>query len=116
MRHLVRLVVGGALGLLGACAATPPPRGSLAMKIDAGVGHVRMPDYELSVGDRVRVVRSYCAQQSSRGVICSEKTSAEGCVVQVLNPHYSVVRFAPGGAFAEGDRVEKVMPACDRSQ
>lgn len=116
MRPFFPLVTALALGLLGACAATPPPRGSVVMRIDAAVGHVRMPDYELSVGDRVRVVHSYCAEQSSKGVICREKTSAEGCVVQVLNPHYSVVRFAPGGDFAEGDRVERVMPPCDRSQ
>lgn len=92
-------------------------RGSVAMKTSENEAHVCLGKGEVSVGDRVDVYKNVCVQRSgvasnyriAGGVaVCEKKRIGMGIVEEILNEHYSVVKFDPGVAFEEGTIVEKM--------
>ncbi len=87
-------------------------RGSVAMKTSENEAHVCLGKGEVAVGDRVTLYRNACvgggAGSADRGgASCEKKEVGMGSVQQILNKHYSVVRFDQGVQFDEGSIVEK---------
>ena len=82
-------------------------RGSVVMKIDPTTAHVCLGNGEVAVNDKVRLYKNVC-KQGDRRPICTRETVAEGKVTEVLDDHYSVVTFAAGTTFEEGNTVEKL--------
>ena len=87
-------------------------RGSVAMKISANEAHVCLGKGEIEAGDRVRLFRNVCTGKGvgdrdiGRGS-CEKKEIGMGSVQEVLNSHYSIVKFDQGVQFEEGTFVEK---------
>lgn len=101
------LVAAIALGFLSACAHTSM-RGSVAMKINEREAHVCMNHDEVKVGDKVTLYRNHCsAKGKSSDGFCQKQKLGTGEVTQILNDHYSLVRFQEGVKFDEGSFVEK---------
>jgi hypothetical protein len=69
-------------------------------------------DFELSVGDRVRVVRREC-RVAGKTENCKDREVGTGIVRELLNPHDASIEPAPGATFVEGDEVEKLPPNLD---
>lgn len=88
-------------------------RGSVAMKTSENEAHVCLGNGEVKPGDRVQVFRNVCPgkgpniRASSSGAFCRKEGIGLGTVAQVLNEHYSVVKFDPGVPFEEGTLIEK---------
>ena len=104
------------LSLLGtACGgAHSSMRGSVVMRVSDSDAHVCLGQGEVAVGDTVNLVHHDCNKPTSdkawvgaAGDRCQRKVVGKGQVVEVLNSHYSIVRFPSGVAFTEGDTVEK---------
>lgn len=96
-----------ALGFLSACAHTTM-RGSVAMKINEREAHVCMNQNEVKVGDKVTLYRNQCSAKGKSGDgVCQKQKLGQGEVTQILNDHYSLVRFQEGVKFDEGSFVEK---------
>jgi hypothetical protein len=58
----------------------------------------------------VNVFRNECVSKGGKvgaNDRCRKVKSGEGSVLEVLNEHYSVVKFDSGVAFAEGTVIEK---------
>lgn len=107
--HLALLMLAPAACATGAHHTT---RGSVVMLVDAREAHVCMGEGEVRPGDAVRLIRHKCVDSHLDNGLpapprCTREVVGGGEVVQVLNEHYSVVRFAPGVVFAEGDTVER---------
>lgn len=105
-------LIGGALMalILGGCAHGIM-RGSVAMKAGENEAHVCMGEGEVKVGDHVALFMNKCKFKGPRGeggAPCEKVRLGEGSVTEVLNKHYSVVRFEPGVSFEEGTFVEKL--------
>lgn len=99
--------------LFAACApTTTSSRGLVVMKINETVAHVRTRDFELSVGDRVRLVRREC-RVAGKTENCTDREVGTGIVRELLNPHDAAIELAPGATFVEGDEVEKLQPNVD---
>jgi hypothetical protein len=106
-----RILITAALVSLASCAAHTSMRGSVVMKVSDTDAHVCLGDHEVNVGEPVRLYRNICtdkAQTKDAGLPahCRKEAIAKGEVTQLLNEHYSVVRFPAGTNFAEGDTVE----------
>jgi hypothetical protein len=83
-------------------------RGSVAMKVSDNEAHVCMGKGEVREGDRVTLYRNLCTGQITRGgPRCTLNKLGMGTVENVLNEHYSVVKFDPGVAFDEKNFVQK---------
>ncbi len=88
-------------------------RGSVAMKVSDTEAHVCMDNTEAKVGDRVTLFRNNCPTKGGRarsgdgGGSCEKVQLGQGTVTEILNQHYSVVKFDPGVSFEEGSFVEK---------
>lgn len=88
-------------------------RGSVAMKTSDTDAHVCMGKGEVAKGDRVTLFRNVCrgvgtgVGEEGGGGSCEKKDIGMGTVQDVLNEHYSVVRFDQGVKFEEGTFVEK---------
>lgn len=87
-------------------------RGTVAMKTSENEAHVCMGKGEVAVGDKVTLFRNECVgkgvgDRPGGGGTCEKKEVGSGMVQEVLNQHYSVVRFAQGVQFEEGSFVEK---------
>ncbi len=100
-----------AVGLSG--CAHGVMRGSVAMKTSDNEAHVCMGKGEVKEGDRVTLFKNVCVGKdggvrNSGGVNCQKKELGKGVVQEVLNEHYSVVKFDPGIQFEEGTFVEKL--------
>ena len=89
-------------------------RGSVAMKVSDTEAHVCMDSSEAKVGDRVTLFKNACT--SAKGGLrsglgdsrsCEKVQLGQGTVTEILNQHYSVVKFDPGVSFEEGSFVEK---------
>lgn len=89
-------------------------RGSVAMKVSDTEAHVCMDKTEAKVGDRVTLFKNACTG-SSGGIrtglgaprSCEKVQLGQGTVTEILNNHYSVVKFDAGVPFEEGTFVEK---------
>lgn len=87
-------------------------RGIVAMKVSDTEAHVCMDDTEAKVGDRVTLYKSSCPSTGGRvrsgaGGGCEKVKLGQGTVTEILNKHYSVVKFDSGVPFEEGTFVEK---------
>jgi hypothetical protein len=87
-------------------------RGSVAMKTGENEAHVCLGDKEVKVGDRLSAYVNHCTGKVGGPVTggaqsCEKKLIGEGTVTELLNQHYSVVKFDEGVKFAEGTLVEK---------
>lgn len=107
MRNVYVMIIAASVG--AGCASHATMRGTVVMKVSATDAHVCLGDREVSVGDEVSLVRHRCdpttkAVASER---CKRSVVATGRVVELVNEHYSVVRFPAGVAFEEGDTVER---------
>ena len=92
------------LGLAAGCGHTMM-RGSVVMKTSDTEAHVCLGKDEVHVGDHVHLFHNDCSQ-ASKPIQCKRVAIGDGEVEQVLNDHYSLVRFPAGTAFAEGDTIE----------
>jgi hypothetical protein len=106
-----RILIATAVAWLGGCAAHTSMRGSVVMKVSDTDAHVCLGDREVNVGEPVRLYRNVCtdkaqAKEAGLPAHCRKEAIAKGEVTQLLNEHYSVVRFPAGTAFSEGDTVE----------
>ena len=88
-----------------ACGSHTTMRGSVVMKIDETEAHVCLGKDEVKVGDSVHLFHNDCT--GGKASQCRRVAIADGQVVQLLNEHYSLVRFPAGTAFAEGDTIER---------
>lgn len=104
------IVLGVTFAALSGCAHGVM-RGSVAMKTSENEAHVCLGQGEVKPGDRVRAFRSVCPERSLRNgggtITCHREEIGGGTVEQVLNEHYSVVKFDAGVPFTEGTFVEK---------
>ena len=88
-------------------------RGSVAMKTSENEAHVCMGKGEVAAGDRVTLYQNVCVGKGGNrsggagGGSCEKKEVGMGSVQEVLNEHYSVVKFDQGVKFEEGSFVEK---------
>ena len=100
----------GALTLVG--CAHELMRGSVAMKVSDSEAHVCMEDAKL--GEKVTLFKNVCTgpKGGSRSGLgdsrnCEKVKLGQGIVTEILNHHYSVVKFDSGVPFEEGTFVEK---------
>ena len=98
-------------------------RGTVVMKINETDAHVCLGRGEVARNDLVTLYKNECGpmdrmvavagsgtsseRTGSRYVPCVKRRIGGGRVVDVLNDHYSVVRFGEKLPFKEGDTVEK---------
>lgn len=88
-------------------------RGSVAMKVSDTEAHVCIDNSEAKVGERVTLYKNKCPSKanSSRLGLSSERCEklylGQGTITEILNQHYSVVKFDPGVLFEEGTFIEK---------
>ena len=113
MKTLFFLITTVLVAGLSGCAHSVM-RGSVAMKTSENEAHVCLGKGEIAVGDRVTLYRNVCVGKgggtgrSGYGSgSCEKKEVGMGSVQEVLNEHYSVVRFDQGVQFEEGSFVEK---------
>jgi hypothetical protein len=81
-------------------------RGTVVMKVGATDAHVCLAPGEVAKGDAVVLYRKDCRTVGKR-TECKRVAVAEGIVIELVDDHYSVVRFPAGTTFAEGSLVEK---------
>ena len=88
-------------------------RGSVAMKTSPDEAHVCLGKGEVKAGDRVNVFKNVCTGMGLKTRIntlaapCEKKQMGMGTVKEIINSHYSVVKFDSGVQFEEGTLVEK---------
>jgi hypothetical protein len=94
------------MGLFAGACSHQMMRGSVVMKTTDTDAHVCLGKGEVAVGDRVHLIHNDCSAGSKPGQ-CRRVTGGDGTVVELFDDHYSLVRFPPGTAFAEGDTIER---------
>lgn len=107
-------LIGLALFVAMGCNAHNAMRGSVVMKVSDIDAHVCLGQDEVKKGEPIRLYKNVCADRVGGvpkvGSIpvqsCKKELAGEGQVAEVLNSHYSVVRFPQGTQFQEGDTVE----------
>jgi hypothetical protein len=78
------------------------------MKVADTDAHVCLGEGEVAVGDTVRLFDNVCVPGPKPSIpSCKKVFVADGSVVELLDEHYSIVRFPAGTAFKEGQTVEK---------
>lgn len=110
------LITTVTIASLAGCAHV---RGSVAMKTADDEAHVCLDKGEVKPGDRVTLFRNFCVSKGGRSETsgftggsttasyCEKKELGKGTVKEILNDHYSVVKFDPGVQFDEKTFVEK---------
>ena len=87
-------------------------RGTVAMKTGDDEAHVCLGKGEVKSGDRVNIFKNVCTGKGASirltGTVgsCEIKDLGMGTVKDIINDHYSVVKFDPGVQFEEGTMVE----------
>ena len=109
MNRLLVVVLLAAAG----CNAHLAMRGSVVMKVSDTDAHICMGRGEVKTGEEVHLYRNVCREGRGPAKVsdatngsCRKEPAGNGKVTEVLNEHYSVVRFTPGTQFQEGDTVE----------
>ncbi len=104
------LFIGLAALSVSACSTHGLMRGSVATKITDTEAQVCMNKDEVKVGDHLVLYKSVC-EQKDRGqrvsMTCKKVEAGHGEITQILNDHYSAIKFPEGTKFSEGDVVEK---------
>ena len=105
------LSTGIAIVALTGCATHSVMRGSVAMKVNDTEAHVCMNKDEIKAGDHLVLYKNVCEQvdkgKDRTSAVCKKVESGHGEITQILNDHYSAVKFPAGTKFSEGDIVEK---------
>jgi hypothetical protein len=110
-------ILGALIAVMLSGCSHAAMRGNVAMKVGDQDAHVCLGDNEVKVGDRIAAFKNECpidGPSARRGGniaqsrLCSRVKVGEGSVIELLNEHYSVVRFDPGVSFEEGTLVEKI--------
>ena len=103
------------VGLVLVGCAHQTMRGSVAMKVAEDSAHVCLGENEVKVGDKVALFNNQCSPPidanrvgGRRANLCTKVKAGEGIVTDVLNEHYSEVKFNKEAKFQEGSVVEKV--------
>lgn len=108
----VALTLLGVL-VLSSCAHHSTMRGSVAMKTGENNAHVCLGDDEVKQGDKVIAYKNVCTKNLTKTKenqttgACVREKIGEGTVINVINEHYSEVKFDDGVPFTEGTIVEK---------
>jgi len=93
------------------CARHSVMRGSVAMKVSEDEAHVCFNKDEVKEGDRVTAFYNDCTRRTlgdSRGATpCVKSKLGQGTIEEILNEHYSRVKFDSGVKVSEGMFVEK---------
>lgn len=110
MKMSTNVLVGLLFIAISGCSATKKPE--VAMKIDDSVAHVSFAPGTLSNGDKIKILREQCTLppttlRTRRTVECKDTLIGRGTLVEVLNDHYGVAKFAVPVQFKEGDKVLK---------
>lgn len=83
-------------------------RGSVAMKVSESEAHVCLNKGEVKVGDKVELYSNICTSSKARGEFpCNKVSKGHGMVMEIINEHYSLVKFDQGVKFMEGDFIER---------
>lgn len=99
---------------LTGCASGGVKRGQVVMKTSGDEAHVGFGSTDVNVGDHVELYHNECTRETvgkngggggTRS--CTKVGTGHGEVTQIINGDYSLVKFAPGTKFTEGDTVEK---------
>ena len=118
MKALIILVGSVMIVGLSGCAHSVM-RGSVAMQTSESEAQVCLGKGDVSVGDRVTLFQNVCTNKGTGnrgsgigsigaiGSTCEKREVGKGSVQEILNQHYSVVKFDPGVKFEEGSVVEK---------
>lgn len=108
-----RIVAPAFIIALAACGAHTNMRGSVVMKVNDTEAHICLGKGEVHEGSVIELYRNVCTDAKGRPVparavvdACKREPAGSGQVTRVLNDHYSIVRFASGTSFQEGDTVE----------
>lgn len=108
------------VGSLSVAFPQAPPRNGITTKVDTQDAVVQTADYNLAVGEGVRVLRRHCYRAyEGRGSIgdpqrdCSLDHVSDGTVVATIAPHVLDVRFAAGADFEAGDRIVPARAGSD---
>jgi len=97
-----------ALFFVSACGTSHAAmRGSVVMKVTDTDAHVCLAEGQAAVGEHVRLYQHRCTT-AGRATTCEKVAVADGVVTELLNEHYSTVRFPAGTTIAEGDTVEPI--------
>ena len=113
MKNLKLMILTGIILSLSGCAHGLM-RGSVAMKVSDTEAHVCIGEGEVKSGDRVTLFRNECTPEGSSGRdgrgggTCEKRQLGMGTVQEILNDHYSVVKFDSGVKFEEGTFVEVI--------
>jgi len=109
----VALLALGVL-ILSSCASHSTMRGSVAMKTGEDTAHVCLGGGEVKVGDKVSAYKNVCTNntidrttRSHLSVACKKEKIGDGVVLNIINEHYSEVKFDAGVPFTEGTIVER---------
>lgn len=91
------------------CASGPLRKGHVVMKISPTEAHVAMGSNEVKVGDHIELYHNECSEvgEHTSKRECKKIDAGHGVVTAVLNADYSIVKFADGTKFSEGDTIEK---------
>lgn len=104
------LIIGLAALAFSGCATHSVMRGTVAMKVSDNEAHVCMNKEEIKTGDHLVLYKNVC-EARDRGdratTVCKKVEAGHGEITQILNDHYSAVKFPSGTKFSEGDVVEK---------
>jgi hypothetical protein len=105
MNKLFGLIIG--VGLLASCSHQQVTHGNVDMKVSETEAHVKLK--EANVGDKVTLIKEQChdSGRETTRTSCRRVPAGYGEVTSVLNDKYSVVKFADGISFREGDEVER---------
>jgi len=112
LKKLVQTSIMIASGIALAGCAHSVMRGSVAMKISDTEAHVCMNKDEAKVGDHVVLYANVCSPKTPRdkgALACVKTAKGHGVVTEIINDHYSLVKFDTGIKFEEGNFVEKQM-------
>lgn len=110
------LGVMGVITVLSSCSTHSMMRGSVAMKTGPHEAHVCLGNNEVKVGDKVRTYANACksslgvagkTERNGPKVACVKEFTGTGVVTDLINEHYSVVKFEDSVNFNEGTIVEK---------
>ncbi len=88
------------------CAAM---QDSVVAKVSDNRAEVSTRSNEVTVGDRVDIIRRVCREVNTSDAVerCGTATVGSGEIVRVLDDRHSVARFPSGTDFNKGDVVEK---------
>lgn len=113
MKKLNTLLITGVLVFAAiGCAHAPHQKGSVVMVEKKGLAHICLGSEEVKVGDAVSLFNHECteipggrASRSSKS--CTKTLAGRGEIIDVIDQHYSTVRYPDNLSIRIGSSVEK---------